>query len=174
MGRATKARPMPDIGSVYEDMAPRICRYLERRLPAGHRHAAEDLAADVFVRALAAAGRYQDRGLPISSWLYRIAHNLLVDYLRALRFRAESLPDVERHDIDDRRTSADPSSVLDRVAIERALPSLTPLQRAVIERRYFDGLPVAQAASAAGVTVEAAKKLQQRGLASLRRALEAA
>lgn len=165
---------MLDLGAVYEDMAPRLRRYLERRLPHGHRHVAEDLVADVFVRALAAAGRYQDRGLPISSWLYRIAHNLLVDYLRTLRFRTEALPDPERHEIGDRRPSADPSSVLDRVAIDKALPSLTPLQRAVIERRYFDGLPVAQAASATGVTVEAAKKLQQRGLASLRRALEAA
>lgn len=166
--------PMPDLGAVYEDMAPRLRRYLERRLPHGHRHVAEDLAADVFLRAFAAAGRYQDRGRPISSWLYRIAHNLLVDYLRTLRFRTEALPDPERHDIGDRRASSDPASVLDSVAIEKALPSLTPLQRAVIERRYFDGLSFAQASGAAGVTEDAAKKLQKRALASLKRALEAA
>jgi RNA polymerase sigma-70 factor (ECF subfamily) len=43
---------------------------------------AEDLTGEVFARMVAHLPRYQERELPFQAWLYRIAHNLLVDQYR--------------------------------------------------------------------------------------------
>jgi RNA polymerase sigma-70 factor (ECF subfamily) len=165
---------MLDLEGLYPTMAPRICRYMERRLPSPHKHVAEDLAADVFVKALAAADRYEDRGLDPSSWLYRIARNILVDYIRTLRFRTDGTPDSGGREVVDARTSSDPTMAVDRIAIERAAARLTRAQRLVIHYRFVEGQDVAVTAAAVSVSCEAVKKLQHRALVNLRRALEAA
>lgn len=43
---------------------------------------AEDLTARVFYRALRSIKKYDDRGIPFSAWLYRIAHNLVANWYR--------------------------------------------------------------------------------------------
>ena len=43
---------------------------------------AEDLTAQTFRRALERLDTYQWRSLPFGAWLFRIAHNLIVDRLR--------------------------------------------------------------------------------------------
>src|SRR3972149_3114388 len=48
----------------------------------GDAMAAEDVTADVFVEAWRGIRRYSYRGVPLASWLYRIAHNLIADFLR--------------------------------------------------------------------------------------------
>jgi RNA polymerase sigma factor (sigma-70 family) len=58
-----------------------IRRYLHGRL--GEVVAAEDLAAETFVRAFASRGRFRDQGHGVRAWLFQIATNLLRDELRA-------------------------------------------------------------------------------------------
>jgi RNA polymerase sigma-70 factor (ECF subfamily) len=58
---------------------------------------AEDLTEEVFVRALAALPKYEPQGHKFSSWLYRIAQNLIVDHYR----RHSSRPEVEDRDMGD-------------------------------------------------------------------------
>ncbi len=58
----------------------RIARYIAVRI--GSKDYAEELAADVFVRALERIDTFQWRGVPMQAWLFRIAHNLAVDHLR--------------------------------------------------------------------------------------------
>src|SRR5512147_2833278 len=70
------------IGRLYDRHHESIFRYLWIRLD--DRQLAEDLTGDVFMRMLDALPRYQWQGLPFRAWLYRIAHNLLVDYSRKL------------------------------------------------------------------------------------------
>src|SRR5215210_9008148 len=68
-------------GELYEQFAPDISRYLLRHLN-GHWESAEDLTEEVFVKVLQRLGSYQFRGMPFSAWLYRIARNHMIDYLR--------------------------------------------------------------------------------------------
>jgi RNA polymerase sigma-70 factor, ECF subfamily len=68
---------------LYDRYLPRVYRYAYRRL--GSHSDAEDLAAQTFQRALEAIGRYEERGLPFGAWLFRIAHNLIVDRRRVQR-----------------------------------------------------------------------------------------
>jgi RNA polymerase sigma-70 factor (ECF subfamily) len=80
--------------SLYEQYLPLIYRFLRRRLD-GSDEIVEDLAEDVFVKVYEKLDRYVERGLPFTAWLYRIAHNHLVDYLRTLpRMSAHSLDEV--------------------------------------------------------------------------------
>ena len=70
-------------GRLYEGNVHKIYNYVYYRT--GNHHDAEDLTARVFIRALKHIGRYQDRGLPFSAWLYRIAHNVVVNWHRDSR-----------------------------------------------------------------------------------------
>src|SRR4030066_2323222 len=67
-------------GKLYEEYVERIFNYVYYRT--GNQHDAEDLTARVFFRAMGRIPQYQDRGLPVSAWLYRIAHNLVANWHR--------------------------------------------------------------------------------------------
>jgi RNA polymerase sigma-70 factor (ECF subfamily) len=67
-------------GKLYEDYVERIFNYVYYRT--GNQHDAEDLTARVFFRAMRRIPQYQERGLPVSAWLYRIAHNLVANWHR--------------------------------------------------------------------------------------------
>jgi RNA polymerase sigma-70 factor, ECF subfamily len=67
-------------GALYERYIGKIYNYVYYRT--GNHHEAEDLTARTFQRAMAHIGRYRDRGVPFSAWLYRIAHNLVANWHR--------------------------------------------------------------------------------------------
>ena len=156
-------------GSLYEQYAPLVYRFLRRRLD-GDDEIVQDLTEDVFVKVYEKLDRYVERGLPFTAWLYRIAHNHLVDYLRALpRLSASSLDAVA--EVPERAASAAFSRVLDQQSLEPALARLTPEQRQAVELRFLEGMSVAETGEAMGRSDEAVKKLQARALTNLRRYL---
>ena len=67
-------------GVLYERYVTRIYNYIYYRI--GSSYDAEDLTERVFMRALRHIGSYNNRGLPFSAWLYRIAHNLVANWYR--------------------------------------------------------------------------------------------
>jgi RNA polymerase sigma-70 factor (ECF subfamily) len=67
-------------GRLYELYVEKIYNYIYYRL--GNHHDAEDLTAKVFYRALNHIANYNNKGVPFAAWLYRIAHNLVVNWRR--------------------------------------------------------------------------------------------
>jgi len=67
-------------GALYEKYIDQIYNYIYFRTSNGKD--AEDICSRVFLRALNHIERYEDRGYPFSAWLYRIAHNLVVNWYR--------------------------------------------------------------------------------------------
>ena len=67
-------------GRLYELYVEKIYNYIYYRL--GNHHDAEDLTAKVFYRALNHIAHYNQKGVPFAAWLYRIAHNLVVNWHR--------------------------------------------------------------------------------------------
>src|ERR687884_30599 len=59
----------------------RIYSYLH--MTVGNRHDAEDLTTQTFLKMLESIGRFQWRSVPFSAWLFRIAHNVAMDFFRA-------------------------------------------------------------------------------------------
>jgi RNA polymerase sigma-70 factor (ECF subfamily) len=155
--------------TLYEQYRPLVFRFLRRRLD-GSDEVIEDLTEDVFVKLYEKLDRYVERGLPFTAWLYRIAHNQLVDFVRTLpRHTAQSLDVVM--DVAEHQATAEYRSVLDREALEPALARLTAEQRKAVELRFLQGMSVAETAATMQRSEEAVKKLQARALANLRRYL---
>lgn len=67
-------------GELYQRYVTRIYNYVYYRT--GNQQDAEDLTARVFMRALSHIDKYDERGVPYSAWLYRIAHNLVANWHR--------------------------------------------------------------------------------------------
>ena len=155
------------IGQLYDQHRESIFRYLWLRL--GDQPLAEDLTADVFMRMLDALPHYQSLGIPFRAWLYRIAHNVLIDHFRKNHNRAPvPLEVLEDHDAGD-----DPSAAVEhKLLTERlneALSQLDQNQREVVVLRFLMGLSLQETALAMGKSEAAIKSLQHRGLSALRR-----
>ena len=65
---------------LYERFFDQIFRYVSFKT--GSPTEAEDITGEVFVRMIESIHRFKWQGHPFSSWLFRIAHNLIVDYFR--------------------------------------------------------------------------------------------
>jgi len=157
------------IGALYDEHHESIFRYVWLRV--GDRHLAEDLTGDVFMRMLNALPHYRALGLPFRAWLYRIAHNLLVDhYRRNSRRETVSLDAAEA-----RAGDVDPVAFVERrLRVERVAVALSRLdvhQREVVALRFVAGLSLQETAQAMGRSEAAVKSLQHRGLEALRLAL---
>jgi RNA polymerase sigma-70 factor (ECF subfamily) len=133
-----------------------------------HSDVAEDLAAQVFLRLTEALKRDKGPTEHLKAWLFRTAHNLVIDDARRQTHRNHlPLGDLLLHDDD---LSPEERASL-RLTFERAyaaLDRLTDDQRAVVVLRFMNGLNRRETAAVLGTTPTAIKGLQQRALASLR------
>jgi RNA polymerase sigma-70 factor, ECF subfamily len=132
---------------------------------------AEDLTQEVFLRALRALPRFEDRGLPFRVYLLQIAHNLARDKWRAGRTRL-----VVTGDLPDRATNGPgPDSLAvdssRRAVLLAALDQLTPDHRAVLRLRVLEGRSTSEVAALIHRSQPAVRQLQVRALAALRAAL---
>ncbi len=154
---------------LYEGHFDRIYRYIYLRL--GNQAEAEDLTQEVFVKALEAIGSYKWRNLSFASWLFRIAHNQVIDYLR-------KQGKVEKVALEDDITlvsGADTALMAEReLEIEEVINNvkkLSPSQRDVISLRFGAELSVAEVAKALGKSPGTVKALQYNGIVALRKML---
>jgi RNA polymerase sigma-70 factor (ECF subfamily) len=155
---------------LYARYSPRVFGYLLQRLN-GNAEEAEDLTADVFTKIYEKIDGFQPQGAPLSAWVFRIAHNRLVDSVRRRPRQAQvTLDDAPEIAAGPAFGAVDQHVALDQ--IKAGLAQLTPEQRHVIVLRFLEGKSLAETAAVVGRNEDAVKKLQARGLASLRRRLE--
>jgi len=168
--RASRAEPAA-LGAVYDQYADRIYAYIYRRV--GQAEVAEDLTGQVFMRMLEAIRRDQGWRSSFSGWLYRIAHNLVVDYYRR-RGRVTLIDIDEATPI--RATEGDPvrstESLLNREQLRAALFQLTEEQAEVITLRFMEERSIAEVADLMDKTEGAIKALQYRAVLALRRVMQ--
>ncbi len=167
--RRAQANDREAFGELYKIYGPKIFSYLVYHLD-GQVEVAEDLTEEVFVKVLQALHTFRFSGLPFTSWLYRVAHNHMVDYLRALPRRAtQSIDDYL--EIPDHRARDFEEAVVTTDQLKTALAAITPEQRQVVVLRLIQGLSIAETAQAVGRSQEAVKQLQSRGLRALHRVM---
>lgn len=153
------------LAGLYEEYYDKIARYVYVRI--GDRTEAEDIAGEVFLKALDSLKNYQERGIPMPVWLFRIAHNLVVDHLRRVtKFKRVPLEDVEIvHD-------ADPQAAAERniemEMVNKAMSSLTEEQREVIRLRFFGGLSSREVGNLLNKSDGAVREMQRAALEKLR------
>ncbi len=158
------------LSELYNRHVDRIHQYVRYRI--GDEQTAEDITAEVFLRAIESLGRYDDRGAPFAAWLYRIAHARIVDYWR--RSRRQQTAPLEDPLLQDSLVSDDEVldyDVLQHRSLLTALQQLTDDQQNVIILRFLQGLDIITVAGILGKTEGAIKALQRRGLEALARLL---
>ena len=166
--RAAQRGRRDAFAQLYETHVERVYRYLVARL--GQPADAEDVTAEVFIRAMKALPSYKTKGTPLMAWLYRIAHNQAVNHLKKRSRRAETpLADILA-------ASDDPEEeALRRVSFNeatRAMEGLTDLQRQVVSLRFAGELTLSETAKVMQRTDGAVKFLQHSALQALRRILD--
>lgn len=153
-------------GKLYDLHLDAVYRYVYYKV--GSADEAEDLTAQVFLKAWEAMPRYQWREIPFSHWLMRLARNAVIDHFRAKRPKA---------DLDEGLVSQEPdpqSQYLQKetaTRLESAIRRLPEEQRAVIVLRFIEGMDYAQVAGIIGKSHGALRVIQHRALAALRRML---
>ena len=158
-------------GVLYERHVGRIYTYIYYRT--GNQQDAEDLTARTFHKALDHIKRYNNRGAPFSAWLYRIAHNLVIDYYRRRgRTTQVSLDDMSilQSKSESTENAAERSLAADHLRM--AINQLTEEQAQVITLRFLESMSITEVADNMGKTEGAIKALQYRAVSSLRRIME--
>jgi RNA polymerase sigma-70 factor (ECF subfamily) len=155
-------------GQLFDHFHGPVYRYIVSRVqrPAD----AEDLTQLVFVKALEALPRYEARGIPFGGWLFRLARNTVIDFVRTRHEHADLDGIGERPGAE-----AGPDRVVlereDMAAVTAALATLTDEQREAIALRFFAGLSAREAAEAMGIQEGTVRGLQFRAISALRRRL---
>ena len=155
---------------LYDEYFDKIYRYVALKI--GDKTEAEDMTQQVFLKALQSISSFKWKGVPFSAWLYRIAHNQVVDYLRKKKRRPATLLDESLVSGDSENT---PQSMVERnIDTEQLLAAtqhLTDAQREVISLRFTSELSTAQVAEIMGKSQGAIKALQHSAIVALRKAL---
>lgn len=154
-------------GILYERYVTRIYNYIYYRT--GNQHDAEDLTARVFIRALRHIENYTDRGLPLSAWLYRIAHNLVANWHRDNSRRREvPLEEITlvRFGFEHPEMSLLRSE--EREGLLKVIHNLPPDRQQLIILKFVEHLSNAEIGQIMGRTEGAVKSLYHRTLITLR------
>ena len=159
-------------GVLYKKYVKRIYNYIYCRT--GNRHDAEDLTSRTFHRALANIDRYESKGLPFSAWLYRIAHNLVANWLRD-RSRHKVIP-LDELAPTRRQGGSDPVYRAEineeRAALLEAIRRLHSDRQQLLVLKLMEGMSNAEIGQVLGRSVGAIKSLYFRTLIDLREDLE--
>jgi RNA polymerase sigma-70 factor (ECF subfamily) len=137
----------------------------------GATHEAEDLTADVFVRAMEALDRYEERGLPFVAFLFRVARNAAIDKSRRTR-PDMSIDELLHHPESGQDVEAEAVRSVERDALVEAMSKLKPDYRDVLLLRFVEGYGAADVGRMTGRSEGAVRTLQHRALERLRRELE--
>lgn len=137
----------------------------------GDRAVAEDLCQETFLKVLKGLSGFR-RGSSLKTWIFRVAHNTVVDHARGGGPKAQSLDELEAGNVLPSDPSPTPlAQVQDaqlRRGIEAAMDKLPPRQREILHMLYWDGLTVAEIAAACAIPAGSVKTLLFRARQALR------
>ena len=156
--------------SLYEQYFDRIYRYVFFKT--SHVAEAEDLTERVFLKAWEAMARYRERGGGFRTWLYRIAHNTVIDYHRTKKDTI-ALQDVSQPLAE---TAPLPEQVLVKQEeieqLHAAIAQLPDEQQQILILRFVEGISHSEVAAIVGKSEGACRVVQCRALAALHEILE--
>lgn len=159
------------LGELYDRYEARIYSYIYRRT--GNESLAEDLTAQVFLKMLEAIRSDKGWHSSFSGWLYRIAHNAVIDYYRQRdRHQQVSLEDTLTTTASDHNPVIMAEASLDSQRLRMAIGRLTEEQSEVITLRFLEGYSISEVAEMLDKTEGSIKALQYRAVTTLRQLLQ--
>ncbi len=164
--RRAKQRDQKAFAELYEEHFNKIYRYVVLRI--GDKTEAEDMTQQVFLNALKSISSFKWKGVPFAAWLFRIAHNQVVDYLRK-KSKQTAIPLDESLLSSDSNPQLMAEHSLDVEQLLLATRRLTEAQRQVISLRFAGELSINQVAKIMGKSQGAVKALQHSAIVALRK-----
>jgi RNA polymerase sigma-70 factor (ECF subfamily) len=150
--------------ALYDKYMRLVYRYVQVRV--GDPQESEDVTAETFIKAWHGLAKYECRDKPVGAWLFRIAHNLIVDKYRQKRILADWLP----------FQIAAPERQFARIEqqdeIRRAFGTLNYEQQVILHMHYFEDCSVAEVATFLDKSPNAVRVAQFRALRRLRQLME--
>ena len=153
---------------LYEEHFDKIYRYVTLKI--GNETEAEDMTQQVFLNALQSISSFKWKGVPFSAWLFRIAHNQVVDYFRSKKRTVVPLDESLVSSSDNPQSATERKLDIEQLIL--ATKQLTEAQREVISLRFAGELSIAQVAKAMGKSQGAVKALQHSAIVALRKTLQ--
>lgn len=175
IARGFRERDMELLADLVERYQHRLVRYL--LYLTGRREYAEDLAQETWIRVLQRGTQYNGRQR-FDPWLFAIARNLAIDYLREKRKAVEAASLPNDPDAVLLLSSSGPSPFEaaarseDAMRLAGRLQILPPLYREALLLRFQEDLSLAEIAQVLGAPTTTVTSRIYRGLAALRSAFE--
>ena len=153
-------------GALYDLYMPRIYRFVFLRTR--QKEDAEDLTHQIFVNAWQNLHRYESRGFPFGSWLYRIATNAVIDHYRTARTHAplEAIPEEMLSEPNSMGEAVDTAINLHRIRV--MLTKLEHDQQNVLLMKFVDDMTNREIAEALRKTEGAVRVIQHRAIKRLK------
>lgn len=156
-------------GQIYEHYVDSIYRYVYFKVDESD---AEDLTETIFVKVWENVRQYKiQSGAQFSSWLFRIAHNVVVDHYR-MNHSIEALVD----DYQDNRIEHNPIHIangsLDSEILKNAIGQLKGVYQQVLILKYMNNLSNKEIADSMKKSEGSLRILQYRALRALRKILD--
>jgi RNA polymerase sigma-70 factor, ECF subfamily len=151
-------------GILYDQYFKTILLFVHGRIR--NKEVAADITQQVFLKAMVNIGKYQDRGYPFSSWLYRIALNEVNMF-----FRSNKIKEVEVKEKDAFEIMNEMGDEFGEEKINLCLQLIGALpddQNQLIEMRFFDKLSFLEIGNILGITEANAKMRLYRILEKLK------
>ncbi len=154
------------LSDLYEEYYDRVARYIATRI--GNLDLAQDLAGEVFLRAVESLGDIERRGVPPQAWLFRVAHNLVVDHYRRSAHRQSVPLDEAVASVDSSDPHGEVQQKLTMQTVYQAMEQLNPAQREVVSLRFMGELSSEETGAIMERTSGAVRELQRTALRALR------
>lgn len=147
---------------LYLRYAPDVQRYVNSVVH--DQHEAEDITQNVFAKLIRTIGKYEQRDVPFTAWILRVARNAALDHMRSKR----AIPTEDVRVADNGRAQIG----LDRSqALRDALDELPEDQREVLVLRHIVGMTPVEIATALEKTESSVHGLHHRGRRTLKQSL---
>ena len=165
---------------IFDEYYAAIFGYIFRRV--GDYNVARDIASESFLKAFLNIASYKWRGIPVSSWLYRIASNECLLYFRKKKYQPGSLDKMissRLWDAVDPATTLEEKSSVEKelqqhqefIAVQQKIMQLPVPYQEVLSLRYFEEKDIKQIAMILDKKEGTIKSLLSRGIEKLRNML---
>jgi len=157
-------------GQIYDTYLTKIYRFVYIKVSS--KADAEDLTSQIFLSAWQNIKTFQFRGFSISSWLYRIAHNEVIDFYRLRRHHEniDALSEETTAEISNITGELDQNLEIEKV--KKALKRLESDQQNVLIMKFVDELSNKEISQVLNKSEGAVRVIQHRGLKQLKKYLD--
>ncbi len=131
------SQPIPDWDEVFKENLPRVYNYFLYRV--NNRHLAEDLTSATFERVWSSRDKYQKEIAGFSTWIFTIAHHVVVDY-----YRKRKPKPVDIEELYNLASKDTPEKIIqarfEKERLARIIANLPEREHEVISLKYGAGL----------------------------------